>query len=767
MTTKKKRVDDGLPMPRTSARRLERREWEQYRERQAHHRVRFPDYDRGWRRPAATTAEHVWKHLNITISTLLPEYDWLKPDEMDALVPQAMRALVVVLDAALMVGERGGVLTKNTAFDTLARHWSDHYRAAIENGPAEISYDMTADTLRASRRDLLRNGIRLDALWKAALRGAGLYRATRHPRGGYTVKLDTDSPALQRFREIVGADPEYRRPSDRPRLLRANETAEPQPARQEVAAEWAHNIVTTGKRSADLIRRLEAARVYLDVPVFLADLRAWEVARDTAAHELQRRYGVNATLSTHRPPRTFVHKGKRRRVQSERERHVWARWRQQRKTRRTSWLREVRLLLDVYDKKSAHLAQELEVRDQLQTLGITEGLVEIRSGFFQINERRYYPAHFWPLEVTKKDERTDVVDRFEQDDIEVEIIEQTSRRGRWFRARSGRSAIEHTRAIERAWPEVDESDPALQEIQPLVGYDVSSSQLQILAVLLGHRELEEQLRQQSIKVIAADWALAKGRDPRHPFTLSADADRDQIEKAGGKAIMTLIYGSEPKEIAREVKILGDEENLKRLFRGIDGVNQVYRDWLPACRAVAEQACRRDSFAGVVLRDPYGRALVRWNPVRRVLKHVSSDGFKVYYRPPVGAPNDRGDYPVDKGKLTRKISPGIVHVLDAAFMSFVVEALNARGVTDIVSIHDCWLVAAEAEPELLEAVEAAGEPWLRSLGPVYEALIGYLTGTKHEARVREWKRTWERRVALGNDWPRLKVSEEHLVAQDVR
>jgi len=42
------------------------------------------------------------------------------------------QSLVVTLDAAILAGEDGRMLTTNLVFDALAARWSDHYRTALE-----------------------------------------------------------------------------------------------------------------------------------------------------------------------------------------------------------------------------------------------------------------------------------------------------------------------------------------------------------------------------------------------------------------------------------------------------------------------------------------------------------------------------------------------------------------------------------------------------------------------------------------------------------
>ena len=108
---------------------------------------------------------------------------------------------------------------------------------------------------------------------------------------------------------------------------------------------------------------------------------------------------------------------------------------------------------------------------------------------------------------------------------------------------------------------------------------------------------------------------------------------------------------------------------------------------------------------------------------------------------------------------------MTHMLDALFASFVIEALDARGISDVVSVHDCWMVASDAYPVLCDAFDAAGEPWLRALEPIYEDLIRYLGDhDTYGPWVKELQAKWQRRVAERR-WPRFLASTTALVEID--
>src|SRR5438445_4795773 len=114
-----------LPMPLTRARRIESERVE-YRDLQRRHHAEHPDYTRGWRRPSDATA---------TVLELIGA----NPTDLTVTEPLA---LVVVLDAAIQAGEDGRLLSHNLVFDALATRWSDWYRAAVERGPAHVSWEM-------------------------------------------------------------------------------------------------------------------------------------------------------------------------------------------------------------------------------------------------------------------------------------------------------------------------------------------------------------------------------------------------------------------------------------------------------------------------------------------------------------------------------------------------------------------------------------------------------------------------------------------------
>jgi hypothetical protein len=223
--------------------------------------------------------------------------------------------------------------------------------------------------------------------------------------------------------------------------------------------------------------------------------------------------------------------------------------------------------------------------------------------------------------------------------------------------------------------------------------------------------------------------------------------------------------------------LGDVRNLNALLdtgpqmsEALALLNELKNEYLPTAYALADAALRRNPYEGLIFRDLFDGARVRWNPPARQKTTLPHGSVPLSLSLPVGQPNAGGDYPVDTGTARRRSAlhkltlPGLVHMLDSAFAGHVIFVLYEAGVRDIVSINDCWLIASDALPALYEAVEAAAEPWFRSLGAFYGIFEGYLDGASgHGKIVRQWRERWQRRLAdieAGTEtWPKFLVKPE--------
>jgi hypothetical protein len=218
----------------------------------------------------------------------------------------------------------------------------------------------------------------------------------------------------------------------------------------------------------------------------------------------------------------------------------------------------------------------------------------------------------------------------------------------------------------------------------------------------------------------------------------------------------------------------DTAGVKALFSSDPTLRQL-RGFLSICKAVGRCAYTSSNTGGVVVVDPldgalsceqieeierepdyvpltwspqtdYGRSGARfaWNPPKRKKVVVGSGGFKLCVRAPVVS--GKGAL-VDERKLTQRIGPGLIHMLDSLFASIVILLLNWQGLRDVISIHDAFLVPVGAHREVRIALQSAGRFWLPLLGPFYDVFERYLPAESVEGKTaRQWRAAWERRVA---------------------
>ncbi len=455
-----------------------------------------------------------------------------------------------------------------------------------------------------------------------------------------------------------------------------------------------------------------------------------------------------------------------------------------------AWRAEVRNLLPRYDRALSIVVQYDDVYEQAKRFWSTlDDLLlelkpvlrrrrtkkrlrhaEIRAGFYRTLNRRYQPTHVWPTFVTSKNPKPG----------EVSVVPESqnaSYRKRWFKVR----------------------DPQGLACD-LVGYDVSSSQTQILAILLGLDELHERMLREgkSIKMILAEQAWQKDADSNDLFELwkgekpYRDLHDKRLRELVGNLWMRVLYGSPISLVAddqrndRERYGPGWNAESASLLLESQPYYPALKEFLAACRRVAEVAHDRDRCAGVVFRDIFDGAVFRWNPVERRVQYVRNEGQRISANVPGGyelsikerglvfesaTPRKRADgtedYPVDLPVLSKMLAPCLVHMLDAAFSSLVMEKLAERGVRDFVGIHDCWLVpekvrvgdaVKDGRTVLKKAIDEASGPWFDALGSVYEDLNGYLAeDPEFGVWIASLKARWEERRSKGEP-PKFLIRE---------
>jgi DNA-dependent RNA polymerase len=722
-----------LPMPfESDSASVSDEERKVYCGRRGHHHALEPAYAAGWRRPTPQTANRVWDlladRLKRTPESLLPQSTkaWeLSANEQAELVLTAKQALAVTLAACVhSAGHHSATL--NLVFDALASRWSDNFRLSS----ATTVRDMWIETAQAARRDLLRNGIDLQKVWDIATgdwsrQSAKSDRAHQNPlyfvrevfQGAgkrvyrtYSVTLHRDTEEYKQFRQLLTSDAALQDVHGWQLLLDREEPSRYEP-RQELCAEQPYNVVSLDPRARRVLALQQQTRLLFDVEEFHADYRKYEGSRKSLRKFVQTYYSFDPE-------------------------DKWQLWSVTDEEERGA----VKNIREVYEAADIKRRAFEAVHEQMTSLDHGEfssiggkKYLPIKSGFFCALNRRYQPTHFWPSSVSNRPDRTHIPD------------DRTTPRTRWFKF-------------------VPDGTGAPADLH---GRDVSSSQTQILAYLLGLEDLEEIASGAgAFNHFLAKHAFNEHGDKLHTGWPGCPAYADENDARLVLMVknfwMRVLYGSRPEEViydqAKESRRYGpgwqDASLAKAFLEDLpwyadteeNGLKRFgVRTFLDACRHIARKSGR---YEGVTFIDPLDRIEFRWNPVQRADYELPSRGQKLTLSLPgrivrtgwhrvdnkqVGSkwefkrnvPNTSGDYPTDPGTLEQMVAPCLVHCLDAYFAALVIERLTKRGIRDFVSVHDCWYVRESDLPTLNECIDEASEEWFAGLKPVYKRLHYYL------------------------------------------
>jgi len=661
-----------------------------------------PDAD--WGRPTKQTARAIWAVLKddlpIQLDDLLPKRGQgpgLAGDEYDAAVLVAQQSLAVALDVAVVTDGLGGQLSFNRMLAALAERWSLTFADCRQRGIRSL-YDLKESTVRQIWREMVLVGLRVDTLWAVV---AGPWsRASLNPLYH-----------LSRIPQALGA-------------RRHGKRRDPRPVRMG----WSVEV-----RDSEIRRRFEAvldADPYYRRPIEHRLYLASEP--DHHARRIRQEWCEES-------PSNVVEVGEHselvlQALEGARLRFNVETFRADFEAAEAAGDKDfVKTLRHIYDQTTGLM---LEADDPTQPAYRT-----IRSRFFKAINRRYNALDFWPEHVSSE------------------------YRSRWF-----------------------SFDGA-----PMVGQDISSSQTQILSVFLGLEDLEALATSTTPKFkvwLAREcWALHEKEGD-----LLADGytgpDDPRLVSFMKEHWMRRMYGGRLSEIIYDLRrgpdtygpgwcyteqLSGAMGRAKRFLRSLPSWHRDVERFLEACQYLGRQAAPR---GGLVLTDPFDSARVKWNPAQwtthqvqcapRVKvdigvhghhRKVSGERTWRFTRAPVGT--------VHPGELANMTAPCLIHMLDAAFSSFVILTLRAWGVQNIVAIHDDWSVSsaylkpppykgAETVPgasALGLAIDIAGEPWMKSLAPVYDRLADALRDTPHEGLFAEIRAKWVARAKAGG-WPRF-------------
>lgn len=834
-------------------RRVAADEWEEYCQRQRRHEQGNPGYVNGFGRPTPASADAAWTLLepflstDATLDSLLPGYtqeEWFSVEEKDRLRATTKQAFLIVLQSFMEAGENHRIVTRNTMFDVLAARFSDNFRST----PVDTVWDMTEETVKRCRRDLLLNGIKIKSLWELVV-DKGSYKRGRNPlfllkrleRGGRQVFPRDNSSTLKAFQAIIHRDPHCGKLEHGwfGVLFGDQELPTREDVRQVCADGVRYNEVVLGERSKRILELQENARLLFDVGRFLKDYKSAKRQEKDLRRKIQKKSDIDARL--YNAPRWIPDdvdkfqggdQVKRRRVFEPAEgedvkmrvdRQIWsprdkevyfrsmeeglkrqwgrddpeleercrkilekveakekwelrpqgyAKWYEERHGasradtpqdliraaqagKAHEWRAEVHELLAQFDRVYTLTVQYRRVDQQIRKKfsKARTGHIAIRTGFYRVVNRRYQPTHLWPTFVSARGTRP------HEPSHEAKTTWEAYRK-RWFKV------------------EGPDGKPC-----NLVGYDISSSQTQILAIFLGLNELQDRMvtEGQSMKQILAKSASAKHESGELPFSRGRyqyDGPEDHRLQEFVKTLwMRVLYGSPVREVIWDIHkdpaTFGPgwgTESATAFLKSQEPYYDKLREFLELGRKLAKVAKKRDPYDGLQLQDPFDGATVRWNPVKRLARYVASEGWRVTVSVPGTTVEEadktvfkratpmNGHYPVDFRLLRNMVAPCLIHMMDAHFSSLVMETLASRGIRDFVGIHDCWLVpekvriggtVEDGRRVLREAIDQAGREWYEGLGTVFHALSSILGGrSKLGKRVKELKKRWEERKSEG-------------------
>lgn len=840
--------EELLPMLHSRS-KISLKEWVEFHMRTELYYQKHQDYEKRLGRPSFVTCEQIWKILEKSMlgyensfkGLSRSHFGWLDKDEKSKLNQISKQAFLVVLDTFVSGGRAHRNVTYNGVFDALCKKYSDYYQQSL----AKTVRDMTFDTAKKCRRDLLLNGIDVNKFWDLVVgewsrRGANPLFSIQGTKGEPIQVVLKDTGLLEKFENIVTHDKTYSRP--RPSgivILFEKSKLSRKPQNREICGDVVFNEVKIGKESKELLRFQENSRLYFDITAFKEDYIKEGHRAEKLAQKLRNEYGIDPSLSNTKvsSPGTRGRNSERKKneIWSDREKHVFYRSiqegmrRQDTKLRVTKharlrlkrlrqkwerhlsryhewlegnqtdggeyhnfisvemiyeastvtsgWRKVVRWFLDEYDRIQSHLNEYAHLYEQFRD---GDGLIPIRCSFTRIINRRYQPLYFWPTFVTSKNisKLDDMLGFHTYTEDEL-----NSYRKRWFKS----------------------IHPKTGEICELVGYDISSSQTQIIATLLGIESLEKLIMGEngrSFKRFMAEWAWQKHKVRKGDFFLNHDlkvakdssvsndmwlqklcrdytgSDDPRLQELCKALWMRVSYGSSPWEIApkqrSDLKTYGPGWTIKNAYLFLEDLYKKFpevRIFLNLCRRIARIAYKRNRYTGVTFTDPLDLTKVRWNPVARVNRPLANFGHRLIISVPgsltkvnnrwyfeEAKANKKGEYPVDYKTLQKMIAPCLVHMLDAYYSSLVMKRLVDFGVTDFVGIHDCWLVpetvivdgkSCNGHEILRRAMEEVQAEWYLGLRSIYKDLLRYLKNDKKFGNfIRDAQEKWEYRVKKG-------------------
>jgi hypothetical protein len=646
--------------------------------------------DAKWGRPAEKTARAVWDLLKDQLPYPLPDFlprskSKARPSglEYDQSVLIAKQSFVVALDCAVQAGDRGAMLTQNLLLDALAKSWSVRFRRARRKG-ARTLYDVRPETAKCVWRDLLDAGIRVETLWDVVAgewsqQGINPLFLVSRVKGrkhalGWRVEVRADSVTLRAFGGAVQEDRQYRRPGQRRLLFAEDWKPRPRRVRQKVCAERPFNVVNLGPGSESVLALLELTRLKFNVEVFRDD------------------YETIVQYADEHPPSTSPQGRGYRKLRA--------------------FVSAYRRVYQETDGIPLEVVERGDDFDDPYRREPMSGYRWIRSRFSRALNRRFHAENFWLDTIHKVFRDRWFGIRVDVPDDEYVVPGPGPHEPPELITTAGGPA--HGRFVER---------------------DISSSQTQILAVLLGLHELEALATSTRPKfkewLAQRLWTLHEktpGGLLADGYTGAADARLVAFVK---EHWMRRMYGGELQQIiwdlGKERRTYGPGWRTSRGLRakredamedgevvtlpsGIGEAETCAEAFLEALPPWADEVetflsmCNHLAYVydqGVVFHDPLDGVEVRWHHAQRGETRLPFGHYKIEVHPP-GVNAREVFWPLPPGTVNRRelgqfIPPCLIQMLDAFFSGLVVTGLHAEGVGDVVAVHDGWFV-----PETFQA-----------------------------------------------------------------
>jgi hypothetical protein len=811
-------------------------ELEEWKERHRRQRDCVPGYEGAFGRPSRTAAKRLCRLLRECGEELSVVYAdtrlRLTTDERRVWNESAEAALVIGMYTFLQGGAGKHRITFTKFVDALAEKFSDHHARAHTIAPS-LSF-MRVKTVKDVGRDLLLAGVSVSRIWKALIRygknpAFPLYRLSVVATGGekaYYVTPCTGSRVYERFLRWIIEDKSFAGRTTRRHLLRLvkgspSSSDRRHPVAYDVCSEWKYNIVELTERSEKLLQIQEAVRLVFDVKTFKRDFVERQRQAATVRRLIQKKYGIDPAQFSN-APRKHTFRGKhirrRRTTWSERDEEVFFRaietalkfpysllklrpafmthgvtarrrvsfarttikrfqaWLTRKKRRidarllptnqkeklaagqrAADWGDRVAVDLNEYDKHVLFQKTFARIYEQVRTIN-SKLLVTCRFG--RMMNRRFKALDFWPTYVSSKGPTGQLPEL--AGTIDQKVLPERSMeayRTRWFKA----------------------FDPNSNNAIALAGRDISSSQMQILALFAGDRGLEASTTdakrsfKESLAKKAWEWnrtltePLFRSMAGIKPYYAQSETGKpdQRLEELVKELIMRVSYGSDPKTV--EIDQRKDpgrfgpawiNDGAQRFWELLCKEHPVIGNYLELCQRLATSVERHQRYVGFKVTDPSDGAAVCWNPIKiNKMKIKVDDGHALIWVPAEG-PDARKRYPVHTPALKTKIAPCLIQLLDAYYSALVMTKLRKFGVKTFVGIHDCWLVPQDKLDVLNKAMKDAAHDWYRGLNSIYNDLAPYC---RFDRRLRDFlghaRRVWKQRIRSGQ-LPAFRSKEVH-------